>query len=228
VAQQLIHPHYQVWGLHIGALFYQLCRDASAVQELAEALVAQATEQGIQIGLATGRFLRQWALAQEDVCQERIDLMHQAIVPYRTHGSRAGLVRCLELVSEIQGRYGEIEDGLAVLAEAETLVGNTGEHIDAAELYRLKGELLQKAAGGSQQAEGMPEAYLLQALGMAHRQQAKSLELRAAMSLSRLWQQQGKRREAYQLLAETYGWFTEGLDTVDLQEARMLLEELAG
>ena len=92
-----------------------------------------------------------------------------------------------------------------------------------AEVCRLRGVLLLRQPGTPQEEA---EAWLQRALDVAHRQEAKSLELRAAMSLSRLWQQQGKRTEAYQLLAEIYGWFTEGFDTADLQEARALLEAL--
>jgi predicted ATPase len=116
------------------------------------------------------------------------------------------------------------EAGLAVLAEALTVAHANGEHHYEAELYRLKGELLLK-----QDVPDEPEAErcLCQAVDVARQQQAKSLELRAVMSLSRLWQQQGKCAEARQLLAETYGWFTEGFDTTDLQEAKALLAALA-
>jgi predicted ATPase/DNA-binding winged helix-turn-helix (wHTH) protein len=117
----------------------------------------------------------------------------------------------------------QIHQGLAALAEALTLVATTGGRKEEAELHRLKGELLWQAGTRPEEAE----ACLHQALDVARRQQAKSLELRAAMSLSRLWQSQGKRAEAYQLLAEVYGWFTEGFNTADLQEAKVLLEELS-
>jgi predicted ATPase len=113
---------------------------------------------------------------------------------------------------------------LEVLAEALAVMDATGLRFYAAELYRLKGTLLlQQAAPDAAQAA----ACFQQALAMARRQQAKSWELRAAMSLSRLWQQQGKRDEARELLAPVYGWFTEGFDTADLQEAKALLDELS-
>jgi predicted ATPase len=105
-------------------------------------------------------------------------------------------------------------------------VGETEEHFWEAELYRLRGELLQHGLWGTQDGASTPEACFRQALDIAQSQQAKSLELRAAMSLSRLWQQQGKRAAARALLAEIYGWFTEGFDTADLQEAKVLLAEL--
>ena len=111
-----------------------------------------------------------------------------------------------------------------MLAEALAHVDTTGERYCAAEVYRLKGELLLRQAIPD---EAQAETCLHQAMDIARHQQAKSWELRAALSLSRLWQRQGKHAEAHQMLAEIYGWFTEGFDTVDLQEARALLEELS-
>jgi predicted ATPase len=111
---------------------------------------------------------------------------------------------------------------LTTLREALTLVETTGERYYEAELHRLQGELLLQAAPDVARAE----ACFQQALDIARRQQAKSLELRAAMSLGRLWQQQGKHQDAYDLLAPVYGWFTEGFDTADLQEAKAILNEL--
>ncbi len=116
-----------------------------------------------------------------------------------------------------------------MLAEALVVVDKTGERVHEAELYRLKGELTlrSKVQGLKAEVEAETERCFWQAIEIARRQQAKSLELRAVMSLARLWQQQGKRDEARHLLAEIYGWFTEGFDTKDLQEAKALLEELA-
>src|SRR5262249_6236541 len=115
------------------------------------------------------------------------------------------------------------EAGLTVLAEALTLADTTGERWYEAECYRLKGVLLLQQHSDNQ-AEA--ESCFHKALEIACNQQAKSLELRAATSLARLWQQQGKRQEAHDLLAPVYGWFTEGFDTVDLQDAKVLLAEL--
>jgi predicted ATPase len=118
---------------------------------------------------------------------------------------------------------GQREEGLTLLAEALAAVHRTGERWCEAELYRLKGEFLL-ALSKENQAEA--EAHFRRAIDTACRQSAKSLELRAAMSLSRLWQQQGKHAEAYQMLVEIYSWFTEGFDTPDLQEAKALLAAL--
>jgi predicted ATPase len=128
------------------------------------------------------------------------------------------------LLAEACSAAGQAEEGLQVLADAQALVTRTGEGFYEAELYRLAGVVhLTSTATAQAEAEGN----ITHALTIARRQEAKALELRAATSLARLWQQQGKRAEAYELLAPVYGWFTEGFDTADLQEARALLETLA-
>jgi predicted ATPase len=131
----------------------------------------------------------------------------------------------LGLLADAYGKAGQASEGLRVLAEAQAAVDRSHECWWEAELYRLKGELTLSQSGPSpspadQQAA---EQFFNQALNIASRQSAKSLELRAAMSLSRLWSQQGKKAEAARILAETYSWFKEGLDTPDLREARSLL-----
>ena len=127
------------------------------------------------------------------------------------------------LLADVSAHLGHTEDGLQALAEAHTLVEQHEERWWEAEVCRLRGVLLLRQPG-TPQAEA--ETWLQRALDVARHQEAKSLELRAAMSLSRLWQQQGKRQEAYDLLAPIYDWFTEGFDTADLQDARALLAEL--
>jgi predicted ATPase len=128
------------------------------------------------------------------------------------------------VLADVDDCLGHPEDGLQALAEAHTLVEQQEERWWEAEVCRLRGVLLLRQPG-MPQAEA--ETWLQQALDVARRQEAKSLELRAAMSLSRLWQQQGKCTEARELLAPIYGWFTEGFDTTDLQEAKALLDALA-
>ena len=127
------------------------------------------------------------------------------------------------MLAEALGKAGEAEEGLRVLAEGLALVEQHGERVHEAELYRLKGELLLLSGDNDTAAH----TCFQQALHIARQQQAKSLELRTAMSLGQLWQQQGKRDAARQLLAEVYGWFTEGFATADLQAARALLAALA-
>jgi predicted ATPase len=127
------------------------------------------------------------------------------------------------MLADVGDHLGHPEDGLQALAEAHTLVEQHEERYWEAEVYRLRGVVLLRQPG-TPQAEA--EAWLQRALDVARRQEAKSLELRAAMSLARLWQQQDKCQEAHDLLAPIYGWFTEGFDTADLQEARALLDAL--
>ena len=129
----------------------------------------------------------------------------------------------LALLAEAYGQAGQPEAGLTCLAEAVTRVAATEERWWEAEVYRLQGELLLRLP-----LPDLPQATACwhQALDVARRQQARALELRAALSLSRLWQQQGQRTDAYALLAPLYGWFTEGFDTADLQDAKAVVEEL--
>jgi predicted ATPase len=137
-----------------------------------------------------------------------------------------GLARplCLVLLAEVEGHAGQVTEGLRLLAQALPAFATSGRGDLLAEAYRLQGELLLRQAFPD---TAQAAACFQQALAIARCQQAKSWELRAAMSLARLWQQQGKRAEARQLLAPIYDWFSEGFDTADLQEAKVLLVELA-
>ena len=149
--------------------------------------------------------------------------MHQGLTAVVATGQELARPLCLVPLAEAAGHIGHVEEGLRLLAEALTALEASGQGDLLAEAYRLQGELLRQATPDATQAE----ACFQQALAIARRQQAKSWELRAVMSLSRLWQQQGKRDAARELLTPLYGWFTEGFDTPDLQEARALLDELA-
>ena len=163
-------------------------------------------------------------LAMQGQRQEGIAQMHQGQAAKQATGQQLGTPGCLARLAEAYGAGGQTEDGLRLLAEALAHVDHTDERCGEAEVYRLKGELLRhQAVPDVPQAE----ACFQQALAVARRQQAKAYELRAALSLSRLWQRQGKRAEARELLASIYGWFTEGFDTADLQDAKALLDELA-
>jgi predicted ATPase len=155
---------------------------------------------------------------------EGIAEIQQGISAWQATGAEIGLTYYLMMLAEAYEKGGRTAEGLRVLAEALTLVDKNGERWREAELHRLKGELLL-ALPTDRQAEA--EACFQQALAVARRQQAKSSELRAAMSLCRLWQRQGKCIDARELLAPIYGWFTEGFDTADLQEAKALLETLS-
>jgi predicted ATPase len=165
-----------------------------------------------------------WALTVQGQEGEGMAQMHHGLTAWRAMGIEAGLPYWLAMLAEAYGSTGQVEAGRRVLAEALTLVDTTEERWWEAELHRLKGGLLL-ALPTDNAAEA--ETCFHQALAIARRQQARSLELRAAMSLARLWQQQDKRTDARELLVPIYGWFTEGFDTADLQEAKALLEELS-
>jgi predicted ATPase len=150
--------------------------------------------------------------------------MTHGIAAYRATGAEAGRHYWLGMLAEAYGKAGQRDAGLTALTEALALVEKNGECYYEAELYRLQGDLLlDQLAPDVHQAE----ACFQQALAIARRQQARSLELRAGLRLSRLWQHQGKRAAAYDVLAPVYAWFTEGFDTPDLQHARRLLTGLS-
>jgi predicted ATPase len=150
--------------------------------------------------------------------------VRQGIAAYRATGASLLVPYYCTVLADVAAHLGHIEDGLQALAEAHTLVEQQEERWWEAEIHRLRGVLLLRQPG-TPQAEA--ETWLQRALDVARRQEAKALELRAAMSLARLWQQQGKRQEAHDLLAPVYHWFTEGFDTADLQEAKALLDARA-
>jgi predicted ATPase len=224
LGQELAHPHSLAIALHFAAQLHQLRREGQAARERAELEIARAGEQGSAQWLARGTILRGWALAWQGQGAEGLAQMCQGLSACRATGTEMNRTYFLALLAEGYRGTAEVQEGLSVLAEALAAAHNRGERYCEAELHRLKGELLL-VQSTDQHAEA--EACFHQALAIARRQQARSLELRAAMSLGRLWQQQGKRMEAHALLAPIYGWFTEGFDTADLQEARALLEALA-
>jgi predicted ATPase len=175
------------------------------------------------VGLGT--CWRGWALAMQGQGAAGLAQLHQGLAAVVATGQELTRPLCLVLLAEALGQVGQVAAGLRLLAEARTVLEASRRGDLLAEAYRLQGEfLLRQAVSEAAQAE----ACFHQALAIARRQQAKSWELRATVSLSRLWQQQGKRQEARQLLADVYGWFTEGFDTADLQEAKALLEDLGG
>jgi predicted ATPase/DNA-binding winged helix-turn-helix (wHTH) protein len=224
LAQELAHPPSLAFVLFFVTVVHQFRREPQAAGEQAEALVALCTAHGFALYLATGIIFRGGAMAAQGHAEEAIVLIQQGLAALQATGA-VGLWRpyFLTLLAEATAQAGQPEVGGRLLAEAQTVLETTGERWWEAEVYRRRGELLwRRAIPEASQAE----TYLLQALTLARRQQAKSLELRTAISLSRLWQQ-GKRTEARQLLVEVYGGFTEGFDTADLQEAKALLDELA-
>jgi predicted ATPase len=224
LAQHLEHPYTLARGLYWTSLLHQLRREWQVVSERANTAITVATAQQIVLVLAVGPIMRGWALAMQGEGVEGLTQLRQGLDAYRATGTEFYRPHFLGMLAEVHRSLGQPEAGLTALREALTLVEKTGERYYEAELHRLKGELLLQHATLE---VSRAEACFQQALDIARCQQAKSLELRAAMSLGRLWQQQDKRQEARALLAEVYNWFTEGFDTADLQEAKALLHALS-
>jgi predicted ATPase len=223
LAQELSHPFTLVFALNWAACVHRFRRQWPLLHKCAEDVIALSREHGFTQRVATGIILQGGALAEQGQRQEGIEQICQGLAAFRATGSEVGLPQYSSLLIEAYRAVGQVEEACRMLAEALMLVDKHREHFWEAELHRLKGHLsLQQTVSDAAQAE----VCFRQALAIARQQQAKSLELRAATSLARLWQQQGKCAAAHQLLAEVYGWFTEGFDTADLQEARALLDAL--
>jgi predicted ATPase len=226
LAKNLSHPFSLTLALGWLATTHQQRREAEAAQERAEATIALSSEGGFAYWRGWGTSLRGWALAQQGEIKAGILEMCEGLDAFRATGSEFACPYMLALLAELYGKAGRAEQGLAKIAEALTLVNNSGERWYEAELYRLQGELLRMQGEASPEVE----ACYRQAIQVARQQRAKSLELRAAMSLSRLWQTQGSQEQtavARQILSGIYGRFTEGFDTPDLKEAKALLDALA-
>jgi predicted ATPase len=224
LAEELSHPYSMVFARQYAALVYAWCHQPQAVLEQAEAELALATEHGFPLFQAGGTINRGMALIGLGQHHEGLAQLQAGIVALRATGSYVDLPMFLGWLADACMEAGHMADAQSYLSEALTLAHNTGERCYEAELYRLEGVLcLKQTASDTYQAK----ACFHQALGVARQQQAKSLELRAATSLARLWQSQDKCQDGYDLLAPVYAWFTEGFDTADLQDAKTLLNELA-
>jgi class 3 adenylate cyclase/predicted ATPase/energy-coupling factor transporter ATP-binding protein EcfA2 len=224
LAQELAHPQSLAFAQHCAALLHQRRREPSAVQAHADGVLTLATAQRFPLYVGWGACWRGWSLTMQGQGEVGLTQLRQGMTTLLSTGQTLSQPLCLVLLAEAVGHVGQVEEGLHLLAETLTAFKASGRGDMLTEAYRLQGAfLLRQAVPDATQAE----ACFQQALYIARHQQAKSWELRAAMSLARLWQQQGKRVEAHDLLAPVYHWFTEGFDTTDLQDAKALLEVLA-
>src|SRR5262249_35922691 len=224
LAHDIGHPSSRAFARRWAAHVAQLRRDVPAVYEHAEAAVALATAQGFPLWAAMGTSLRGWALAMQGQGGAGLALVRQGSAAFQATGAALNVPFLCTVLADVADSLGQTPDGLQALAEAHTLVEQHGERYWEAEVYRLQGVLLRRQPGTPPAEAGRRWQ---PARAVARRREQKARELRAAMSLARLWQQQDKHTAAYELLAPIYGWFTEGFDTADLQEAKALLEALA-
>jgi predicted ATPase len=209
LASQIPHPVNLAFAASFAAWFHSLVGSMKAAREQADTAIAISGQYEIAMFLAWGRLMKGWALIGLGSIEEGIALASQGINEWRASGTLLASSWCLGILAEGERRAGRTEESLALLNEALEFADSTGEHFYEAELNRLRGELLLKSDDGHSPLAS--EQYFHQAIAIARQQSAKSFELRAVMSLARLLQQQGKIAEARQMLAEIYGWFTEGL-----------------
>jgi len=224
LARALAHPYSITVVQHWAAHLHHRRREPLAVQAQTDILLPLATAQGFSLYAGYGTCWQGWVLAMQGEGERGIIQLQQGMAAVTAAGQTLTWPLCLLLLAEAGGQVGQVEEGLRLLAEALTALVASGRGDLLAEVYRLQGECLLR-----QDRPDVPQAETCfqHAIRIAQSQQAKAWELRATTSLARLWQQQGKRQEAHALLAPVYGWFTEGFDTADLQEAKALLEALA-
>lgn len=224
LARELSHSYSLAMVIVYNAFYHCFCQEVQKAKELSEELIELSIKQRFPIFLRLGTVISCWAMGMHRKDMESVSEMQQAIddlwkVPFRH-------IRTLflYLMSQLCTKARKTERGLAVLEEALQFADETGERVWEAELHRLKGEFLLDQSKDNQSSA---ELCFNNALKIAQELQAKSLELRAAMSMSRLWLSQGKKEDTRSLLSEIYRWFTEGFDTVDLKHAKELLNELS-
>ena len=223
LAQELSHALSQSWPLLYTTMVQTLCRDQTEALTSAEALLTLCREQGLTYRLLQGRLLRGWGYVMLGQAEDDLGKMVQDIHAIVETGAEVYRPYYLALLAQAHGALGQYAAALTVLSEALALVEQHEEHWYEAELYRIQGDVLLRHLPD----EGVQaEASFQRSLAVSRRQHARSWELRAAMSLSQLWQQQDKQKEAFELLAPIYAWFTEGFETADLKEAKALLSEL--
>jgi predicted ATPase len=224
LALEIAHLFSTAYALLCAALIHLMRRDGRQAQEWAEKAIALSEEQGFALWLAWSIALRGSAKVGQGCYEEGIALLRNGIDACQSTGTIIAQMHLYILLAEAYGQVGRVEEGLTTLDEVGEIVErNNGTFYDA-ELYRVRGELLLMQ---DKPDDNSAESEFHKAIDVSRRQQAKSLELRAAISLGKLWKRQGKKEEALKLLSDIYNWFTEGFDTVDLTEARQLLEELS-
>jgi predicted ATPase len=234
-AQQLSHPYSLAYARGITAAVHQFRKQAELTRDTAEASLGVATEYGFPFWSAFQTILLGWVLVNRGRADAGIAQMSRGMEAYWATGAELLRPYFIGLLAEAFAEKGSVGRGLALLDEALGTADKTGERFYEAELYRQKGELLSRSNRERSNSQDLtaPSSYLsgieecfLKAISVARRQQARWFELRSAMSLARLWQRHGRIAEAHAILSQIYGWFTEGLDTADLKDAKALLDEL--
>jgi predicted ATPase len=218
-AHELSHPISRAFALSVACRLHFVLGDPRTVRMLADELIALTTEQGFAFFLAMGTAYRGWTLVEAGEAEPGMDLLRRGIEGFQASGAAWTLPFYLAQLATAHAKMGCPEDGLSRLSEALALTEKSGVRWFEAELHRRRGELLRTAHPGA-------EAAFRRAIAIARRQDAKLWELRASTCLARMWREQGKRIAARELLAPVFGSFKEGFDTLDLKEAKALLDVL--
>jgi predicted ATPase len=228
LARESSEPHSLAHALLFAAILHQLRREEKMAQQYADAAVAVSTEHGLAMYHAMATTTRGWAVIDPGREEQAIQQMRRGLAAQETTGAQLLRPHFLALLSGALEKAGHADEAVRVLDEALVIADSTGERYYQAELYRLKGaQLLAQMTGIDASTVASAEACFNQSITIAQRQKARSLELRAVMSLARLYQGQGRLETALGLLTGTYRNFTEGFDTVDLRDANALLIELS-
>jgi len=226
LAQELSHPFSLAFALNCAAGVYQRRRDVEATEQYAQALIELSHEQGFTLREARGVILRGWALSQRGLKEEGIVQIRQAMATIEGTGAELWWPNFVALLVEARSEAKQPDEDLRALNEALDSVRRTGAHVYQPELLRLRGELRMRGGFGGEAIFETAEQDFRTAIDAARTMSAKSDELRCTTSLARMLAQQARHGEARTMLADVYGWFTEGFDTGDLREAKLLLDEL--
>lgn len=224
LARKLADPHDIAFTQNLAAGFYLLCRESQQAREMAESCIRLSNQHGLTQERHWATIWLGRALVEQGDVDEGLRLIRSSLAAQRAMSAKVSFTSYLASLAEGLLKAGEVDEGLAVVHEGFETMQDTGERFYGAELHRLRGELLLKS--GDNLRVGDSESCFQWAIEIARGQGAKSWELRAAMSLARLWMQQGRRGEARQLLSEVFAWFTEGFGTADLKAAKALLDKL--
>jgi len=223
LAEELDHPFTSAFTQTIAGMEVHFCRrEMNALQEWAEATASLSAEYGIAYFHSRAISRQGWALIEQGQVKEGIARMRHGLDAMEATGNRMYIPMELAIMGNARARLGEWEEGLALLSEALMIAQRTGERYYESEIHRMRGEV-----NLARDYKDVAEASFQKAIEVAREQSAKWWELRATVSLCRLWQAESRREEAREILGRIYGWFTEGFDTHDLKEDKVLLEELS-
>jgi predicted ATPase len=218
------HAASLFWALSSSFFFVDsYCGNCAAASARADELVALADEKGAVLWKTLGTLGRGWLLSFTGRASDSVQMINSGITAWRSTGATYLLPSWLSYLAGAHTELGHLDEAWRCIDEAMSMIETTEERWFEAEANRIAGQI---ALRSPERDTAKAEACFARALSVARQQQAKSWKLRAAMSMARLWRDQGKRDEARNLLAPVYGWFTEGFDTLDLNEAKALLEEL--